>query len=184
MLFPLAPRRPPQPLKRSVRAASRASRTPSRPSPVRGDMASVGGDDDDEDDVQQYQMPVFEPDTQQSQVPVFDVQQSQVPVFDVQQQQQQQQSGRLRMLPASSDNQVDVFDKPSNGRRADLSQDTLVNVLLERQQQRGGLIMMDPDSELMDVRDGKVVRVYGSQAGRPASRPARRTASTSQPSSW
>ncbi|XP_034241821.1 uncharacterized protein LOC117645651 [Thrips palmi] len=186
---------PMKPLKRSVRSTQRRA-APAR-APARGDMASTGDDGDDDDDVQQYQMPVFEPDTQQSQVPVFDVQQQQVPVFDVQQQQvpvfdmqqqqvpvfdvqqQTQQSGQLRLLPAgtTNNNQVDGFDKPRQ--QGDLSRDTLVNVILERQHQRGGLIMVDPDAELMDVRDGKVVRAYSP--GRP-SRPGRQARRTASPS--
>lgn len=185
---------PPQ-KRRAVRSTRRWAR---QPGPVRGDMASAGhGDDgDDEDDVQQHQMPVFpsdddEQDTQQSQVPVFDTQQSQVPVFDAQQSQlpvftAQQQSGQLQQLPANN-NQVDVFDKPAGGRRADLSRDTLVNTLLEQQHARAGLIMVDPDAELMDVRDGKVVGTYSpgraqqaqaqaeAQPARQATRPARRS---------
>lgn len=146
-------------LKRTARAAPRV--------PGRGDMASDDDDGDDEDDVQQYQMAVFEPDTQQSQMPVFeeDSQQVQLPVYGAQQAQRVAgATGQLRLLPASN-NQVEVFDKP-RPRPADLSRDTLVNRVLEQQHRHAGLIMVDPDAELMEVRDGKVVGVRSGRPGR------------------
>ena len=58
------------------------------------------------------------------------------------------------------DNSVEVFNKPHAEKIYDLSRDTLVNQYLSDQQQSQGLVMIDPDAELIDFSNKKTGAYY------------------------
>ncbi|XP_049834486.1 icarapin-like isoform X1 [Schistocerca gregaria] len=55
------------------------------------------------------------------------------------------------------DNTIDA------GRYVDLSRDTYVNAVLSDQAVKGGMVMIDPDAELIDVNTGEVIDFSGLQ---------------------
>lgn len=58
------------------------------------------------------------------------------------------------------DNSVEVFDNPHAEKVIDLSRDTLVNKYLSDQQEKQGLVMIDPDAELIDFSNKEAGAYY------------------------
>jgi len=118
----------------------------------------------DDEDVGQQLLPVsyIEQEGQQP-IPVYDA--SYTTYREHQLQMQQSQNAPVtRYAERSRPISGNYIVGPADGRTPDLSRDTLVNDLLERQNARAGLIMVDPDAELTEVRDGKVVHAYAPNA--------------------
>lgn len=58
------------------------------------------------------------------------------------------------------DNSVEVFDHPHVEKIVDLSRDTLVNKYVSDQQKKQGLVMIDPDAELIDFNNKETSAYY------------------------
>lgn len=58
------------------------------------------------------------------------------------------------------DNSVEVFENPHAEKVIDLSRDILVNKYMSDQQQAQGLVMIDPDAELIDFSNKQTGAYY------------------------